>query len=103
MKTTFAIAAALIAGLTSMPAAAATLIPGPALPEAVTAHGCANCHTLNARKAGPSFREIAAKYRDNMTAAEDLTAKVKIGSGHPKVDAARDDIRGAVEWILKQK
>lgn len=83
--------------------ASTTAFAAEAPPDALKAKGCMNCHAVDTRKVGPSFRDVAAKYKANTTAAEDLTTKIKSGQGHPKVSASNDEIRVGVDWILKQK
>lgn len=43
--------------------------------------GCFACHTVDEKRIGPSYREVAAKYRDQAGAADALTAKVLAGGG----------------------
>lgn len=73
-------------------------------------HGCVACHALDSKVIGPSFREIAARYRGDAGAASKLAAKVKDGGAgawgsvpmpaHPQLAAA--DIDGLVAWVLQQ-
>lgn len=62
--------------------------------------GCLNCHAVDAKKAGPSFKEIAAKYKGKADAEATLVAKLKDGKGHPAVKASEADIKGIVKWVL---
>lgn len=63
--------------------------------------GCVNCHAPDAKKVGPSQKDIAAKFKDNKSADADLVAKLKSGKGHPKVAGSDADIKAAVDAILK--
>jgi cytochrome c551/c552 len=63
--------------------------------DVVRAKGCNNCHA----KVGPSFKDIAAKKGDPAA----LSAKLKEGKGHPKVNASDADIKAAVDYVLSQK
>ena len=47
-----------------------------------TSKNCMSCHAVERKVLGPSFKEIAAKYKDNKGAADMLATKiVKGGSG----------------------
>lgn len=68
---------------------------------------CAACHQLDKRFIGPSFQEIAVKYRGDASADARLAEKVKKGGGGVwgaipmPPNAIRDeDIRALVQWIL---
>jgi cytochrome c len=75
-------------------------------------HGCFACHTIEKKLVGPSWNDIAAKYRGQRDAETKLIAKVaKGGSGvwgavpmppnSPKVGEA--DIKVLVRFILALK
>jgi cytochrome c len=64
--------------------------------------GCMNCHDVSAKKVGPSFKEVAAKYKGKADAEATLTAKIKEGKGHPATKASADDLKGIVKWVLAQ-
>jgi len=71
---------------------------------------CITCHAIDKKMVGPTFKDIAAKYRGDKSAENRLVEKViKGGSGvwgraaelpHPKMK--EDDIRTLVQWILAQ-
>jgi cytochrome c len=73
--------------------------------------GCLACHTVDKRLVGPSYREIANRYREDKGAAAKLAQNVKAGgkgawgdipmppNGHVK-DA---DIHSIVQWVLTVK
>ncbi|HEY0879581.1 MAG TPA: c-type cytochrome [Zeimonas sp.] len=71
-------------------------------------HNCASCHAVDKKLVGPSYKEVAAKYKDDSSAEGKLIDKVvKGGSGvwgpvpmppHPTVP--KDDIKAIVDWIL---
>jgi cytochrome c len=42
---------------------------------------CLACHSIDKRKYGPNFKEIAAKYADDKTAEKKLAKKIKGGGG----------------------
>jgi cytochrome c len=64
--------------------------------------GCLNCHSVDAKKVGPSFKDVAAKYKGKADAEAMLTAKVSEGKGHPKTKAKDEDIPKLVKWVLSQ-
>lgn len=84
---------ALAAGL----AAGAALAQG----DVLKAKGCMNCHDVDKKKAGPSFKDIAAKNKPDAKAA--LVAKLKDGKGHMKVVASDAELDAAVSQILSTK
>lgn len=71
-------------------------------------HNCASCHAVDKKLVGPSYKEVAAKYKGDPSAEGKLIDKVvKGGSGvwgpipmppHPTVP--KDDIQAIVDWIL---
>jgi cytochrome c len=84
---------ALAAGL----AAGAALAQG----DVLKAKGCMNCHDVDKKKAGPSFKDIAAKNKPDAKAG--LVAKLKDGKGHMKVVASDAELDAAVSQILSTK
>ena len=38
--------------------------------------GCLNCHDVSAKKMGPSFKEVAAKYKGKADAAATIETKL---------------------------
>ena len=71
--------------------------------DVVKAKGCMNCHDVDKKKVGPSFKDIAAKYKGNKGAEGSLTAKLKEGTGHPKAAASDAEIKAAVQHVLATK
>jgi len=67
--------------------------------DVVKSKGCLNCHAVDTKKVGPSFKDIAAKKPD--AAAE--VAKLKEGKGHPKVNASDAELKAAVGYVLSTK
>ena len=78
------------------------LISAPALAQEDLAKssGCLNCHATDAKKVGPSFKDIAAKYKGKADAEAMLVAKLKDGKGHPPVKASEADDKALVKWVL---
>ena len=64
--------------------------------------GCLNCHAVDAKKVGPSFKDIAAKYKGQADAEAKLVDKLAKGQGHPATKAKPDDVKGLVKWVLSQ-
>jgi len=62
--------------------------------------GCLNCHAVDTKKMGPSFKDIAAKYKGNADAQATLETKLSSGKGHPAVKASADDVKSLVKWVL---
>jgi cytochrome c len=71
--------------------------------DVAKAKGCMNCHAVDAKKAGPSFKAIAAKHKDTKDAQTTLAAKLKDGKGHMKINASDADINAAVKEMLSAK
>jgi cytochrome c len=62
--------------------------------------GCLNCHAVDTKKMGPSFKDVAAKYKGKADAAATIETKLSTGKGHPAVKASADDVKSLVQWIL---
>ena len=52
--------------------------------------GCLNCHAVATKKVGPSFKDIAAKYKGQADAEAKLTTELSTGKGHPAVKASAE-------------
>lgn len=71
---------------------------------------CMTCHKLDMKLVGPSFQEMAAKYKGQADAVDKLVEKViQGGSGNwgqipmmPHPALAKEDVKKMVEWILAQ-
>jgi len=64
--------------------------------------GCLNCHAVDTKKVGPSFKDVAAKYKGKADAEATLVAKLSEGKGHPAVKTSADDTKTLVKWVLSQ-
>ncbi|MGB4812395.1 MAG: c-type cytochrome [Methylophilaceae bacterium] len=73
--------------------------------------GCMACHSVDKKILGPSYKDVAAKYKGDKTAEAKLIAKVKAGgsgtwgpmpmpANSPRVSDA--DIKTLVKWVLAQ-
>jgi cytochrome c len=88
-------------------AAAALLLAGAAHAQSgadvVKAKGCVGCHDVAAKKVGPSFKDIAAKYKGDSKASATLVDKIKEGKGHAKIAASDAELKAAVGYVLSTK
>ena len=62
--------------------------------------GCMNCHAMDTKKMGPSFKDIAAKYKGKADAEATLVGNLKAAKGHPAVKSSDADTTKLVKWIL---
>ena len=75
------------------------------------ASGCMVCHGIDKKLLGPSFKEVAAKYRNDKSAEAALVKKVKAGGKGvwgealmpPNPHVKDPDVKTLVEWILSTK
>jgi len=74
--------------------------PVQAQEAAAKSAGCLNCHAVDTKKVGPSFKDIAKKFKGQADAQDKLVAALTSGKGHPAVKASEADIKGAVSWVL---
>lgn len=85
--------------------------PAQASDELAKKHACFACHTVDKKMVGPSYKEVAAKYRNDKAAPAKLAEKVKKGSqgvwGNvpmpPNTAVPDADVNALVKWILSQK
>ena len=71
--------------------------------DVLKAKGCMNCHENDKKKVGPSFKDVAAKYKGDSGAAGTLVAKLKEGKGHLKIDASDAELKAAIGTVLATK
>ena len=77
----------------------------------MTKDGCAGCHAVDSKKIGPSYQEVAAKYKGDKDAAAKLVKKVKEGGSGvwgqvpmpPNATTPDADVKTLVDWILTLK
>ena len=62
--------------------------------------GCLNCHSVDAKKMGPAFKDVAAKYKGKADAEATLATKISTAKGHPEVKASPDDVKAVIKWVL---
>jgi len=73
--------------------------------------GCLACHAVDKKVVGPSYKDVAAKYKGDKAAQAMLEKKVKMGGQGvwgavpmPPNGAVSDaDISKLVKWVLSQK
>jgi cytochrome c len=70
--------------------------------------GCLGCHAAAEKKVGPSFKDIAAKYKGKKDAQATLISALKEGpkdgKGHPLKVAATDvELKTLVQYVLSTK
>ncbi|MBR8225329.1 c-type cytochrome [Burkholderia ambifaria] len=71
-------------------------------------NACMGCHAVDRKLVGPSFKDIAARYKSDPQAVAKLSKKVKDGGSgvwgaipmpaHPRLSDA--DLRSVVDWVL---
>ena len=62
--------------------------------------GCMACHDVSQAKVGPSFSDIAAKYKGQAGAAAKLADELKTGTGHNKASATDAELQQLVAYVL---
>jgi S-disulfanyl-L-cysteine oxidoreductase SoxD len=71
-------------------------------------NACTACHAINSKLIGPSFVDIAAKYKDDAGASNKLSAKIRAGGSGvwgtipmpPHPDLSDPDLKTLVQWSL---
>jgi cytochrome c len=99
--------AVLVAASFGVAAAEQPVSPADAMAIA-RSNACMGCHAIDRKLVGPSFQQIAGKYKGDAQASAKLEKKVKNGGAgvwgsipmpsHPKMNDA--DIRTVVAWVL---
>ena len=92
-------------------AAVSTSFGAGASEELAKKHNCLACHALDKKVVGPSYKEVAAKYRGDKAAEAKLFEKVKKGGvgtwGQvpmpPNATVPDADIKALVKWVLSLK
>jgi cytochrome c len=81
------------------------------LEDMMKKNGCNACHSEDKKIIGPSYKDVAAKYKGDPTAVAKLTEKVKKGGSGvwgpvpmpPNTQVSDADIKKMVELILALK
>ncbi|MBI5436318.1 MAG: c-type cytochrome [Nitrosomonadales bacterium] len=75
-------------------------------------NNCLTCHAVDKKVLGPSFKEVAAKYKDDKGAQAALEKKVRSGGAGAwgkmpmpatAMSVSDGDIKGIVQWVLSLK
>ena len=95
----------------ALAAALPAAVPAYAQEELAKKHNCFACHAVDKKLVGPSYKDVAAKYRDDKQAGAKLFDKVKKGGQGvwgqvpmpPNTQVPDSDVKSLVKWILSQK
>ena len=74
-------------------------------------YNCLTCHAVDKKLIGPSYKDVAAKYKGDAGAEAKLTGKVKKGGSGtwgqipmpPNASVPDADVKALVKWILSTK
>jgi cytochrome c len=112
MKATTSILASGLAALLLGAAAPSFAVDADAAQALAKKSNCMKCHSVSAKKEGPSFKETAAKYKGKADAEQKLIThlttnpKVKVDGKEEEHDSLKTkneaDVRNVVQWILSQ-
>ena len=97
-----------------LPLLAASLLalssPAQASEAIVKKARCVACHTVDAKRVGPAYKDVAAKYRGDASAPAKLFDKVRAGGSgnwgeipmlpHGTDKISDEDLKAAIQWIL---
>ncbi len=106
-----ALAGAMIATMALNVDSRAATLDADAAQQLARQSGCFKCHSIDKKKDGPAYRDVAAKYKGNADAPAKLVhhitsgERVKFEDGHEeehKIVKSSDpvQIRNLVDWIL---
>jgi cytochrome c len=103
-----AVSAVMLGALAGVVAPAARAADAPSGQRVANANACMGCHAVDRKLVGPSFQQIASKYKGDAQASAKLSRKVKDGGSgvwgmipmpaHQSMSDA--DIRAVVDWVL---
>ena len=97
-----------IAALMLGAAASAHAVDAAKAQEIANKNACMGCHQVDKKLVGPSYKEVATKYKGDKNALATLSKKVKSGGSGvwgpvpmPANAAVSDaDVKTVVEWVL---
>lgn len=85
--------------------------PDPKAEALMKKSDCFSCHQVKMKVVGPSFKDVAKKYKGKKGAEALLVQKIKAGgsgnwgqvpmAAHP--DLKDEDVKAMVQWVLAQK
>ena len=92
-------------------ATAVVATPAFANEELAKKNACTACHAVDKKLVGPSYKDVAAKYRSDKGAEAKLIEKVKKGGTGvwgqvpmpPNAAVKDEDVKTLVKWILGLK
>ena len=92
----------LIATALGLAAAAMQSAAQAAVEDDMKAAGCPACHEVDKKKVGPSFKDVAAKYKGK--AADEAMAGMKSKPVHKGALGKTNDaaLKSMIEWVQKQ-
>ena len=71
---------------------------------------CVACHSVDTKRVGPAYKEVAAKYKGDAKAPAHLFDKVREGGSgtwgqvpmipHPSDKISDEDLKVAIQWVL---
>jgi len=74
------------------------------------AKNCMSCHAVDKKLVGPSYKDVAAKYKGDAAAAEALATKIKAGGKGvwgqipmPPNNVTPEEAKKLATWVLTQK
>ena len=102
----------ILAILLTSPLAAAAQVDTSAAEALIKKSGCTKCHSVSAKKEGPSFKTTAAKYKDKPDAQAALfkhlttNPKVKVDGNEEMHDSLKTkneaEIKNVIAYILSR-
>lgn len=67
----------------------------------VKKEGCLKCHSASAKKEGPSFKDISAKYKGKPDGAAAVEKRITAAEKHPHVKTKNEkDVKAMVDYVL---
>jgi len=90
--------------LIAMAAAASLMAAGAASAQSGAdlekAKGCGTCHAAEVKKVGPSWKDVAAKYKDDKGAEAKIVTMLKEGKGHAKIAGSDAELGTLAKFAL---
>jgi cytochrome c len=90
--------------LVAVVAAGSLLAGGVALAQSgadlANSKGCGTCHAADAKKVGPAWKDVAAKYKGDKGGADKIVTMLKEGKGHPKVAGSDAELKALANYAI---
>ena len=100
---------ATLAGSLVLPLSAHAALADADATALLTKYSCGACHTVANKLVGPSYADVAKKYKGDASAPAKVAAKVKSGGSGvwgaipmPPNNVPDADLKNLVEWILSR-